>query len=95
MITHRNGPRTKLITIRVTPLEHEALIALADEDGRSVGDLVRHRLLRPSTCVVSPLPKLDEKLETAIKNLQAVTRAKGHILKAEKAVAIDEAPELT
>jgi len=65
MITHRNGPRTKLITIRVTPLEHEALIALAAEDGRSVGDLVRHRLLRPSTGVVPIIG------QSAVTNLQA------------------------
>ena len=62
MMTHRQGPRTKLITIRVTPLEHDALIALAAEDGRSVGDLVRHRLLRPSTCVVSTLPPMEIKI---------------------------------
>lgn len=65
MITHRKGPRTKLITIRVTPLEHDALIALAAEDGRSVGDLVRHRLLRDKAprahFVMSPLPKIEVK----------------------------------
>ena len=94
MMTHRQGPRTKPITIRVTPLEHDALIALAAEDGRSVGDLVRHRLLRPSPCVVSPLPTIDQSAVTAaFQNLQAVTRAQGHILKAAQAVAIEEAPE--
>lgn len=41
------GPKTQYITVRVTPMEHDAIKELALKDGRSVGDFVRRKLLRP------------------------------------------------
>ena len=46
MKTHRTGPRTKLIQIRVTPMEWDAIQIMAEIEEMSVSDLVRRELMK-------------------------------------------------
>lgn len=41
MKTHRTGPRTIYIKVRVTPLEFDEIDAHAKKEGISISDLVR------------------------------------------------------